>query len=165
MPNGITIEMFNAWAAHPDDEGLVEQVFDFCHFDRKFGGYKSDQWRSELLPGFEVVCAPWWLMSEIINGGFCQFLWNSESGASNRDQFAGINGTLRALRRLELDDIEQLLIAAIELYDTHPEISGYDVRWRSLDNAFYQIHDQHPIEQTLARYFRSHPADFVVRAV
>ena len=120
---------------------------------------------ARLSPGMRMLYATWWLESEVDNGGFNQFFWNSSG------QFAP--DALQGFELLHADELAKLTRAAIAIaqreapmrqkYRSQGTIEAFSESYKhtsleELDKQFYKLDDG--LSQRRIAYVRAHPAEF-----
>jgi Domain of unknown function (DUF4375) len=118
-----------------------------------------------LSPGQKALWFFWYLDGQVTNGGFIQFYWNGY-----RDNyFAPIVAGLQLLKEYEILELveraEREFKANIDLFiqqkqkdDSEPLYEALPV-FEELDTAYYALNDA--AMETIERYIRAHPGEFV----
>jgi hypothetical protein len=105
------------------------------------------------------------LDSEVGNGGFHQFFWNSEGklNAATQEDLERVGATefLNLFRRATATATEFQVVETRQRSggDTDEFVAGYDtIPWKSLDETYYQTSPT--LLEHAARYIRTHLSDF-----
>jgi hypothetical protein len=151
----------------PDD--LLEQaVIDFVLNHRAWPEDRLVALLGALPSGFSTVYTTWWLDSEIANGGFHQYFWNT----------AGLYVDLveRALDRLEADEHQRTFQQAVRVarLQAKPEVSHLPPQIQletfsesALEGAFDDLDSRWSelgqLSSVRVRFMRANPDLFVAR--
>jgi hypothetical protein len=147
------------------DDELVRHVIDFMQDSVNFYGSRETL-RSVLdfaTPGLEALHAIWWTRSEINNGGFEQYFFNSTGILSPE--------ALRGYRRIGATDFALIHQRATERFEGGVVPDDVEVRrealdriphgvFRDLDEEFVLRDEGGEIMKICAAYVRAHPEEF-----
>jgi hypothetical protein len=154
-------------ATIPDDQ-LELAILDWI--DSKIAGdyQHAHAIVGRLSPGMRMLYATWWLESEVDNGGFNQFFWNSSG------QFA--QDALDGFKLLHADELANLTGAAIAIaqreaplrqkFQAQGTIEAFSESYKhtsldELDKQFYKLDDG--LSKRRVAYVRAHPEQFTTR--
>jgi len=151
----------------PDDD-LEQALIDFVDCKIEANSEREREVFAALSPGFRAVYATWILESEVNNGGFNQFFWNSSGeyagAAAAGFDLLGTKDYARLMRRaIAIRDRERARMRRFEARNT---IDAFSESYKgnplnALDEQFYKLGTD--LSAARIKFVRAKPQMFVGR--
>lgn len=144
------------WIAQQESayDALIEFIVDFLAV--------RDRDESELSPGLFRIWMICRLESDVVNGGFWQFMSNALSSHDESDRY--LRPTLSAVNELGLNELKPLVAETIQIYDSL--VKSQSRPDASMESVFDEMYERfsaldYSWHEKLERYIRDHPDEFV----
>jgi len=150
---------------------VIEKIWDWMDFYGEYEPFRLQM--SELTPGQRAVYSTQWLSSEVSNGGFHQFFFNSTGmlGPEAVDGFRLLGLPELAARVLDafrFAGLEPYVRAREERCELLPDYDDRSSEWYALNEKFYEasydstsdVAYDRVIPKRQAAYVRAHPHEF-----